>query len=495
MFCGKCGAQLDDNANVCQSCGYILNSGSNKKATLRFKLSKTGICIIIVLAVIIAIPVIFFSLPSVRITRSLIDYECNEAYEIYCDFYKTGKGDLILNKGLLYAAEKCKNEFLNNTIDEEDAFELIDTIADINVSNIEPEINRLNSDIREISNERKIIQEVEKYYADEKYLDLLVTCNTLSKESIICTDVASKLEEYTTLCKDEILEKLDEYIERESWNNVSYYTNKLSELNNLEIKDEAMNKMYAYVDERVNKLLSDNAYVDAKKYLSNIDLYFSDDETLSNMYKGIEETYVNSTIEKATEEFNAGNYEVAASTVKAAMEQVEDNAALLNKYEEYKTYIPTFINDLEYFTLNGYIRNDGKVADNTNKYYSVAYSLYNWGSDPTCRVEYLLNGKYTNFEGTCGVTFEERTNDGSQFFEVYGDGKLLYTSPVFTAGTMPSNFNIDISNVTILKIVYPDPYYTHKLATIFDGKVYNKEKMASGNNAEETTQAESTTTN
>lgn len=65
-------------------------------------------------------------------------------------------------------------------------------------------------------------------------------------------------------------------------------------------------------------------------------------------------------------------------------------------------------------------------------------------------VEYLLNGNYSSFTGDI-ISFAE---DGAQpaILKFYGDGKLIYTSPVISNGTQITPFRIDVSKYKILKI-------------------------------------------
>ena len=73
----------------------------------------------------------------------------------------------------------------------------------------------------------------------------------------------------------------------------------------------------------------------------------------------------------------------------------------------------------------------------------------------------------------------------SAYFEVYGDGKLLYTSPTMKNDSFPETFDIDISGVKVLKIYYPDSNGNAELATIYDGKLNPKEADKSSDSSED----------
>lgn len=497
MFCGQCGNQIDDNANVCPYCGNVLrkNTIPNISNLSNIK-SKKNFKIAVAIAVVVAIPVIVCSLPSVKIIRNILNEDYEEAIDIYDDSYDTGDGSFILNKGLLYVAEKCEEDLINGKIDTEDAFDIMTCLMSIGVDDINDQIEDIDNTVATLRQEKFYIEDGDELYEDGNYSAALSKYNMIDENSPLYASVSDKKQEIAEKIKAEVVNDLDEYIKNDNhYQLADYIINDVKSLNDDTVLTEAMNKYYTYLDTKIDKYLADNMYDDAVTLLEYANGYFYNDATIKEKTDNLEKNYVDSTLEKAEQEFSSGNYEVAASTVQVALQQVEDNAELMNKYEEYKAYIPSFINDLDYFTLSGDIfvnRDYGKLADNTGKAYGRLYSISVPWREDAGRVEYLINGKYTNFEGTCGVAYDERTNEDTQFFEVYGDGKLLYTSPTFTTGTMPSTFNIDIRNVKILKIVYPSSGNV-KLATIFDGKVYNQDKMSEANNTEETTQAEETT--
>lgn len=527
MFCGKCGMLVDDDANVCSNCGNVLkenantnnnpnynpngnpnynqnynpnyNPNNNPNNNINFskyidliksKISKKTVIIAGVAIIVVAVPIIYFSMPSTKIIGYIKDGDYEEAMDLYDDNYKRGKGDFFLNNGLIGIAKKCEQDFINSKIKADDAFDLINGIRNMEVDDIEDELDEIYSSISSLSYDRRLIEEAEEYFSDGNYLMAISSYNSLSKESPLYEGVAAKIEEAKGKYKSEVLAEVDSYIEKDSFRDLtSYVSSNISDLDDSELTSEIMNKYYSYLETKTNKFLSDDLYSDAVSNLYYAQDFFSDDKKIDEMLDNIETNYVNSSLKKAEEAFNNGNYEVAASTVQVAMEQVEENEQLSNKYNEYKAYLPAYINDLDYFNKYGDIytnRSFDRVADNTGKEYGRAYCVDGWRD--AFSAEYLVNGNYTNFEGVCGVAYEERTAEDTKFFEVYGDGVLLYTSPTFTAGSLPTSFNINISNVKILKILYPDTSGSNKIATIFDGKIYNKNNT---NKSENTTEATS----
>lgn len=101
---------------------------------------------------------------------------------------------------------------------------------------------------------------------------------------------------------------------------------------------------------------------------------------------------------------------------------------------------------------------------------SINYSLYvsNWGNT---YVTYYLNENYTNLSGTCAVSENRKTSDSRCYFEIFGDGVLLYRSNTMAKGDAPYNFSIDVTGITKLTIDYPyeDNVGSPAMATICDG--------------------------
>ena len=54
---------------------------------------------------------------------------------------------------------------------------------------------------------------------------------------------------------------------------------------------------------------------------------------------------------------------------------------------------------------------------------------------------------------------------------------------------MPSTFNVDVTGVKVLRIKYPDGGGYCKIASIFDGKLYNSNNISQKDSEESTLEA------
>ncbi len=70
-------------------------------------------------------------------------------------------------------------------------------------------------------------------------------------------------------------------------------------------------------------------------------------------------------------------------------------------------------------------------------------------------VEYSVNGQFSRFTATIGVDAATEGR-GSVIFEVYADGKKVYTSPVMSGLEAPRDIDVDIRSVRRLRLVVTD---------------------------------------
>jgi hypothetical protein len=70
----------------------------------------------------------------------------------------------------------------------------------------------------------------------------------------------------------------------------------------------------------------------------------------------------------------------------------------------------------------------------------------------TSWIEYSLDGQYLRLEGTIYLDYDTRITNSSGKIKIWGDGKLIYESPLMTKNVDPQKVNINLSNIKILRI-------------------------------------------
>lgn len=115
---------------------------------------------------------------------------------------------------------------------------------------------------------------------------------------------------------------------------------------------------------------------------------------------------------------------------------------------------------------------DSERSNDENKFYAISddtgmsdYNRYDRGlqfeirtssinsddPDPYVNVSYLLGNQYESFEGIIS-SWNGGSYEQTSFIKIYGDDKLLYTSPIISHGMKSTDFKIDVSGVNILKL-------------------------------------------
>lgn len=481
MFCDKCGAKIYDNSTVCPKCGNETANAKQNKGKIKkpmSKITKIKLTAAIVVIIIIGVPILLFTSASGRIISSFYRNNCSKATQIYFDNFEYGDSSVILNIGLNKVIESTVNKMKASKISYDEAEEVMVSIDGMGIAKLQEKVNETLTEINDV----KIIEEAKQLCNEGKYMEAIIKYESITEDSSVYNDALTEIEKAKESFQTNALSEMEGYIKDNDFDSASSLVLNVKKHNMDDIYTEMMSKYCAGVNSRVNSYLENNDYYEAEKFVDSIEDVFSDEDKIVEIKDGLKSNYEKVILNKAEEEFRNQNYEKAASIMEEALSQDEDNVKFSDKYNEYKSYLPAFISDMDYFNKKGWIdTNYSDFTDNTGKSYQRIYCVSDYA-------EYLINGNYTNFDGVAGVAYDNRSTDDSNFFEVYGDGVLLYTSPTLKAGSMPETFSINVTGVKILKISYPKNS-SSGIASIFDGKLYNT-NYAKGSNEEATSTAQ-----
>ncbi len=156
---------------------------------------------------------------------------------------------------------------------------------------------------------------------------------------------------------------------------------------------------------------------------------------------------------------------------------------------------PVYINELDYYDKYGKVYyHDNQTADYDNNldwrdlytpghiYQAVrdgygttfTYGLHMDGDQRgPYYITYNIDSKYTVFSGWCVLPdYQAGTSDAknySKYFEIYCDGKCVFTSNTMKDGTSSQYFEIDVTDVDVLTIQYAATTGPNDLAVLCDG--------------------------
>lgn len=198
----------------------------------------------------------------------------------------------------------------------------------------------------------------------------------------------------------------------------------------------------------------------AKKYLDECGI---NSEQISAKIDEVLKNYADSYAKKAEEALKNKDANAAIGNIEVAMKLQPDNAEYRSRYDEYQQYLPfelykesNILNTENSKDFHGLVELNKKMTSNDNREMPHCIRWYNNGLDFSASYDviYNLQGKYDVVKGTEFMSDENKSTPFKGSFKAYGDGKLLYTSPVFTAGVLPQDISFNVAGVQKLKISF-----------------------------------------
>ena len=176
------------------------------------------------------------------------------------------------------------------------------------------------------------------------------------------------------------------------------------------------------------------------------------DETL----RSYAETY----IQKAEREFAEHDIVAAIGNLEVAVKLQPGNADYKTKLATYQLYLPyalydgnNILNRQKMCITAEY--DDSEISNDNKEYQNLIDFYYDEGdSGELAEYTYNLSGKYDNVKGTLFIHQRHKSDNQSAYFEAYGDGKLLYTSPSVGPGVLPQDIAFNVSGVQTLVLKY-----------------------------------------
>lgn len=140
--------------------------------------------------------------------------------------------------------------------------------------------------------------------------------------------------------------------------------------------------------------------------------------------------------------------------VDSQIDYEEDDEFKLNRNDnvfQHKDHAGELDTDAVTFYPDEETANDGTVFSNL-----IEYSPDEFHSSLKPEYTYLLNGNYDVVTGTVFIDAKNKNavSGNKLYFEAYGDGKLLFTSPKMDSGVLPQKISFNVNGIQELKIVY-----------------------------------------
>lgn len=307
---------------------------------------------------------------------------------------------------------------------------------------------------------------------------LINTIDTLSSKNQELTKTIDKLE----LALDK------EKIDLEHYNN-AHATNDLKD-SILELR-LISSDFYKYTDvqNELNELktkyttqILDAAYkmIETSDFISAINMYkecltvIGDSPEIDEHIERCKQEYKTSIFSDADEIFNKSGYDAAIKVLNSASPFIDKNE-LSDKITEYNNRKPISLFNVDTYLESGYLskkpegtslfkKNDsGIFKDNYGTTYTIG--IYRWPPNFSIEDTFIecLVDDYTKFAGTIILDYNQRATDSIGYLKIYGDNNLIYTSPNITRGIKPISIDLDISDISLLRIEFAGSYTIYTL--------------------------------
>lgn len=486
MFCEKCGRQVMQGEKFCRSCGnpvsadiipsqqrraaqpnvppvfdprvrqnppVIPNRPPKEKKTINKKMLISAVILFVIVIAAVIAGIVFLS--SSKVERDVNEALNSKSYSVLSDTLVK-----YMYSDDAYEAEKCVAAFIDNatktvndefdsTVTDEKDWENIDTLlyefcknrwGDIIYFSDGQKSGLFNMESTEIQDAlyelESMLVSKECYYSGLSYL------NYPQHED----DYFDAVEDFAEVLPDDknyssALEKTgeafsaymslaDKYIEDGDWS---------AAISLLEGANEWCEEAREYLGD-YNK--------ETAEYVAKLN--------------EVEKKYAAQYVQKAEEYFKAGDIDAAIGSIEAAI-SIDPDGGYDAKLSEYKMYLPFALYD-ENNVLKvesddefwGNITFDVAMESNDNKQMAHSLRWYNNNDqeNPSSRLYYKLGGKYDTISGVIFLSKDYKNSNLAGYFEIFGDDKLLYTSPKVYAGVLPQEINVDVSGVQELKIAF-----------------------------------------
>ena len=497
MFCTKCGKQIPDDAKFCTFCGFNLNQNNDIEiapaendlpeipvqpqvpttppadaqpqaqlyetpaqpqasqtivqppAEPKKKMSKTKVVLgVLAVGVIAALAVAIGSFAQTSDMRKAL--KNNDAGAIYNEYhYAVGDEKLIAKY------EDLISQKIAEIISDVNSW---DFSEDAKVQGVGAFTDYLNSVYGDL------------LYGDYYQLDDTVygTCKT---DYIVLEElIESKKNYYAGIYSVENADDLLDYQDAiESFSSVSQedsnYDTAMEKIT--ECSQSYMDLTMGNVEEYIKNDDISSAIellTQAKEYFDSVGLDSSElqekmDSTLSE--------YAKKYADKAAAAFKEQDVDTAIGNINVAIELQPENAEYKAQRDKYELYMPfeLYLEDNMIDQTPGegtlyyeesVVGNDGGKYDDViqvNSYVSKDF-WNNTASDLAYTCEYVLGGKYNYVSGTIFLSEDNYHQEFVTYFEAYGDGKLIYTSPTVVAGDLAEDISFDVTDVQRLEIRY-----------------------------------------
>lgn len=482
MKCKNCGSELKENAKFCTTCGAPIaetenfvsdasceqefvdindsnyesnNAQSNTKVHTvdkkKLTISVIAVCVFVALIAVLSV-VISNATATSKLNEALDSGNAYEVNALYSEAYDSNSKIEKYDNRIAEFLNEVKEDLNSQNFDEEAVVSGADTVPNYvkdkygtlilsdDGLNIDQSISMTNRELWDellnlISSKNQYCSGVYSYKTDNDYQQAITYFAEVDENDSLYENSKTMIGECADAYISSILQQVDEYIQNDDIG---------SGIDLLETSKSWLDENGVNSEEIQTKI--DEVLVSyAEKYAANAENAFKEHD-------------VNAAI---------GNIEVA-------MELQPDNGDYKSKYDTYQQYLPfNLYEEANVIAVEDvdaswdHFDSHSTANDNSEMLHVISIGHDSYETTNVYNIQYNLSAKYDTVTGTLFIADTYKNTVQTSYFEAYGDGKLLYTSPKMEKGVLPQDISFNVSGVQKLEI----KFYTKTDSTLWGSEI------------------------
>ena len=485
MRCINCGTENDERNLNCSNCGAELTAEECTKGLTDLLKNKkflgisAGILSLVIIVLLIVVDSVIIPNQAVKNMRNAFASKSGEkvlsVFTDYCGDYSVIYDDLSKSGRKVFVEfEDCvsdlKDDLNNQPVETDINNYLLETTGDIvlpkeysaitAIGQYNDELNYAVSSYYELYISKiSYVQGVENYEAAD-YESAVYEFKEVINTDSWHESAQSRMKE----CYDKILENRMSAIESSiTAGNYDMALTYISDLRNQDLSTEISNKLDEYEVKICNaKLAKIDEFIDngdfegANEYIESLGNGLSVDAK-ARLEQAVKNK-ANDYIKKADEALKSGERQGAYDMAKMAQNICPDDENINKRVAYFEQYLP-----FELYKLKNCISNKEDsifdyghkaTANDSSTMLNCLYVVYSRSSGLIGEATYNLSNKYNKVTGIGFLLSDLKSYDQNGYFEMYGDGKKIYTSSKFKVNYLPKDFSVDVTGVSTLVVKY-----------------------------------------
>lgn len=471
-YCAQCGTQNEDDKKFCVMCGKQFKTAESviedrekeqpKKKGKKVKKVKLVLSIAAVGVFVAGILFLSFYLSDQEsLKREIKAEQWEDAKKHYESMLETGAEEDAAET-LVNVAEQYQKQYVDKEMSFEEVQKKLREIKGIS-ENV-TEIVEIMDSIDALSVSRTAFDLAEKYWEEQDYENALMQYQLVIENDENYQTAQERFESGKQLYKEQIISEVEKKAEKAAYSDAVQILQKAGAI--IGSDEELVSYLKKYELEDITNTLSE--YEKTEDYASAISLLSQNKELYENNqglkadYEKYVTEYRKQLFANAKEIYDSEGYASAIEILNKGLKIIPNDADVLAKIAAYKECAPVELQSLNVLSTESprSLSNKYKGDSDEDLYGNVYHGYTDFGiglnNDESVFVEYLCEGKYTNFKGRVYVPKIASEKCFLQF-RIYADGVKIYESDFMNRKSKALDFDVDISQAEVLKVEVYNP--------------------------------------